>query len=77
MDIVYFRNICINTLHKGDNDDDDDNDNNNNNNNNHPRLCFLLQLMCFKPLNAELNPICHLLALLRAHRILYVRRIRV
>ena len=30
--------ICINTLHKGDNDDDndddDDNDNNNNNNNN-------------------------------------------
>jgi hypothetical protein len=34
-DIVCFRNICINTLHKGDNDDDDD-DNNNNNNNNNP-----------------------------------------
>jgi hypothetical protein len=30
MDIVCFRNICINTLHKGDNDDDDDDDNNNN-----------------------------------------------
>jgi len=29
------------------------------------------------PLNAELNPICHLLALLRAHRILHVSRIRV
>jgi hypothetical protein len=31
--MVCFRNICINTLHKGDNYDDDDNDNNNNNNN--------------------------------------------
>jgi hypothetical protein len=30
-----------------------------------------------KPLNAELNPICHLLALLGAHHILYVSRIRV
>jgi hypothetical protein len=29
------------------------------------------------PLNAELNPICHLLALLEAHHILYVSRIRV
>jgi len=28
-------------------------------------------------LNAELNPICHLLALLRAHPILHVSRIRV
>ena len=35
MDMVCIRNICINTLHKGDNDDDDDdNDDNNNNNNN-------------------------------------------
>jgi hypothetical protein len=33
-DIVCLRNICINTLHKGDSDDDDDNNNNNNNNNN-------------------------------------------
>jgi len=31
----------------------------------------------FDPSNAELNPICHLLALLRAHHILYVSRIRV
>jgi len=29
------------------------------------------------PLNAELNPICHLLALLGAHQILHVSRIRV
>ena len=29
------------------------------------------------PLNAELNPICHLLALLGAHLILHVSRIRV
>jgi hypothetical protein len=34
--MVCLRNICINTLHEGDNvdDDDDDDDNNNNNNNN-------------------------------------------
>ena len=25
-DIVCLRNICINTLHKGDDDDDDDDD---------------------------------------------------
>jgi transposase len=30
-----------------------------------------------KPLNAELNPICHLLALLGAHLIFHVSRIRV
>ena len=29
------------------------------------------------PLNAELNPICHLLALLGTHPILHVSRIRV
>ena len=29
------------------------------------------------PLNADLNPICHLLALLGAHPILYISRIRV
>jgi hypothetical protein len=33
--------------------------------------------MAFNPLNAELNPICHLLALLGAHHILHVSRIRV
>jgi hypothetical protein len=31
----------------------------------------------FNPLNAELNPICHLLALLGNHPILHVNRIRV
>ena len=31
----------------------------------------------FDTLNAELNPICHLLALLGAHHILHVSRIRV
>jgi len=31
----------------------------------------------FNPLNAELNPICHLLALLGAHLIFHVSRIRV
>jgi hypothetical protein len=30
----------------------------------------------FKPLNAELNTVCHLLALLEAHHILHVSRIR-
>jgi len=31
----------------------------------------------FNPLNSQLNPICHLLALLEAHHILHVSRIRV
>jgi len=31
----------------------------------------------FNPLNAELNPICQLLALLGAHHILHVGRVRV
>jgi len=32
---------------------------------------------CINSLNAELNPICHLLALLGDHLILHVSRIRV
>ena len=32
--MVCLGNICINTLHKGDNDDDDDDDDDDNNNNN-------------------------------------------
>jgi hypothetical protein len=32
---------------------------------------------CINTLNAELNPICHLLALLGAHHILHVSRMRV
>jgi hypothetical protein len=34
-------------------------------------------IVFFSPLNATLNPICHMLALLGAHHILYVSRIRV
>jgi hypothetical protein len=34
-------------------------------------------LIILNHLNTELNPICHLLALLRAHHILHVSRIRV
>ena len=33
--------------------------------------------MHINPLNAELNPICHLLALLGAHHILHISRVRV
>ena len=33
--------------------------------------------MKFNPLNPELNPVCYLLALLRAHHFLHVSRIRV
>ena len=33
--------------------------------------------LLINPLNAELNPICHLLALLGAHHILHVSRMRV
>ena len=37
------------------------------------------EMLCegFNTLNVELNPICHLLALLGAHHILHVSRIRV
>jgi len=34
-------------------------------------------ILYFNPLNTKLNPICHLLALLGAHHILHVSRIRV
>jgi hypothetical protein len=34
-------------------------------------------LAAYNPLNAELNPICHLLALLGAYHFLHVSRIRV
>jgi hypothetical protein len=35
------------------------------------------EMINFNPLNVQLNLICHLLALLRAHHILHVGRIRV
>ena len=34
-------------------------------------------ILCINPLNAELNPICHLLALLGAHPVLHVSRVKV
>ena len=39
------------------------------------RLCSCYS--CFNSLNAEINPICHLLALLGAHIIFHISRIRV
>ena len=33
--------------------------------------------LAFNPLDAELNPTCHLLALLGAHYILHVSRVRI
>jgi len=38
---------------------------------------YRLFLSDINPLNAKLNPICHLLTLLGAHHILHVSRIRV
>jgi hypothetical protein len=40
-------------------------------------LFELAEVTVVNPLNTELNPICHLLALLGAHHILHVSRIRV
>jgi hypothetical protein len=42
-DIVCLRNICVNTLHKGDSDDDDD-DNNNNSNFKNEKTCTLIDV---------------------------------
>jgi hypothetical protein len=39
--MVFLRNICINTLHKGDSDYDDDDDDDDNNNNNNNSLSYL------------------------------------
>jgi hypothetical protein len=37
---------------------------------------LVIKISGLNPLNAKLNPICHLLALLGAHSILHVSRIR-
>jgi len=42
-----------------------------------PKKSYVRNVNHLNPLNAELNPICHLLALLGAHHILHVSRIRV
>jgi len=39
--------------------------------------CLSINMDYFNPLNAELNPICHLLALLGVHHLLHVSRITV
>jgi len=36
-----------------------------------------LALLYFKPLNSEINPICHLLALLGSHHVLHISWLRV
>jgi hypothetical protein len=45
------------------------------------KLCwsyyFNLKMGAVNPLNAELNPICHLLAILGVHSFLHVSRIRI
>ena len=41
-----------------------------------PFLCLSRVSLTLNPLNAELNPICYLLALLGAHHFLHVSRIR-
>ena len=41
------------------------------------RRSVVIAPVVLTPLNVELNPICHLLALLGAHHILHVSRIRV
>jgi hypothetical protein len=46
--MVCLENICINTVHKRDNDDDDDDDDDDDNNNNNNRL----SLMCLPPYNS-------------------------
>jgi len=43
----------------------------------YPRIFSVIVFGAIDPLNAELNPICQLLALLGAHPILHVSRIRV
>jgi hypothetical protein len=40
-------------------------------------IYFRAKWMQFNPLNAQLNPICHLLALLGVHHILHVSELRV
>ena len=42
-----------------------------------PEACTSHTIDVINPLNAKLNPICYLLALLGAHHILHVSRIRV
>jgi hypothetical protein len=40
------------------------------------KLVLYIGRTVLNPLNAELNPVCHLLAFLGAHHILHISRIR-
>jgi len=40
-------------------------------------IIIIIIIIIINPLNAELNPICHFLALLGAHHILHISGIRV
>jgi hypothetical protein len=64
MELYLHSPICLRGVHKG-----------------NLTLPYNLSLFVkdepFNPLNAELNPICHLLTLLGAHHILHVSRLRV
>ena len=54
--MVFLRNICINTLHKGDDDDDDDDDDDNNNNNRLLKVQHLkLQVECTNSINLTMS----------------------
>jgi hypothetical protein len=44
--MVCFRNISVDTLHKGDTEDDDDDDDDDNNNNNNNNLQHYPQQTC-------------------------------
>ena len=48
--MVRLRNICINTLHKGDNDNDDDDDDDDDDNNNNKVIKFIVKVI-FSPLH--------------------------
>ena len=56
--MVCLGNICINTLHKGDNDDDDDDDNNNNNNNNNSLCCIINLINSLNLQSKSVFPVC-------------------
>ena len=58
--MVCLRNICINTLHKGDNEDDDDDDEDNNNNNNNKTIIIIIIIIiiiCKEAIKSKVFPI--------------------
>ena len=45
--MICLRNMCVDTLHKGENDDNDDDDDDNNNNNNTMLVIYLRNAQVF------------------------------